>query len=249
MTPVPDAVKRAARLLDACLAMRRRAIRFRDANIRVVNPRWWPDARQESFDDEIAPYFTVLRDSTPDGAILDAGAAVGLFSVAAGVAFPSASIVAFEPSLRQRVLLRRNLRMNGMAGRVDIVPRALWNNEEALTFRTHGAMSAVHGASSALAEMPFHESVRATTLDNWAKEHSSTKVGLIKMDIEGSEVEALQGAGEVLRGQRPVLLIQAYHLRDGKRTFETCAELLRGFGYNPVEPDACPGLIYAQSPH
>lgn len=40
------------------------------------------------------------------------------------------------------------------------------------------------------------------------------EVTFLKMDIAGAEIDALQGAGALIRERRPVLAICAYHLQD-----------------------------------
>ena len=50
--------------------------------------------------------------------------------------------------------------------------------------------------------------IKVTTLD---KQLGNRKVSFIKMDIEGSEHEALVGAEKLIRGQTPVLAISIYH--------------------------------------
>ena len=53
---------------------------------------------------------------------------------------------------------------------------------------------------------------------------------LIKMDIEGGEVAALEGAGGILGRRRPHLIIEVH----GRRTEDRCIEILGRHGYAPV---------------
>jgi len=53
-------------------------------------------------------------------------------------------------------------------------------------------------------------------------------VTLVERHAEGAEIEILQGSAAVLERDYPKLLVQAYHLREGKRTPERCSEILQG---------------------
>jgi hypothetical protein len=53
-------------------------------------------------------------------------------------------------------------------------------------------------------------SVPVVALDDWCRENS-VKPDFIKMDIEGAEPDAIQGASEVIRAYRPRLAICLYH--------------------------------------
>jgi len=224
---------------------RKAELNFNDHDIRVVRSFWWNDAEQQSFDVEIAPYFNTLAPSVKALVIVDVGAASGLFSLAAAFFFPEASIWALEPSERQRILLSRNIALNRMTGRIQIVPFGLWNCEGCLSFRTHGAMSSLRKVSELPNNFAFTESIQTVSIDVWAKRSKLRRLDLIKMDIEGAEIEALEGAGEVLRKYQPRLLIQAYHQRDGVRTFERCARYLSQFGYQCRELKPESGLLDA----
>ena len=242
MTAEP--LKRAIRAVEAALTPRRSAVRFDARTLRFVRSHWWHDAYQESFDQEILPYLSPIR-SDHVSTICDVGAATGLFAVAAAVRYASARVHAFEPSLRQRIMLRRNVRMNSVAHRVQLNPVGLWKASGQLAFRTHGALSSLHLVSELPPDLEFGETVPVTTLDEWSRRTAVARIDLIKMDIEGAEIEALEGGIEILERDRPELLIQAYHLRDGNRTFERCAAFLRARGYAIEESGTGTGLLHA----
>jgi FkbM family methyltransferase len=235
-----ERAKRLLRLAEALVAHRTARVPFAGRTLRFIRSRWWDDTTL--FTEEIGPYFDVLDAAHPYRAIVDAGAATGLFAVAAAVSYPAAEIHAFEPSPRQRILLARNARLNGVASRVTIWPVGLWDSDGTLPFRTHGALSSFAPVSMLPRGLSFAERARVTTLDHWA---ATTRIDLIKMDIEGAELEALAGARELLARDHPDVLVQAYHPRDGARTLERCATLLAGVGYEAREVARHPGLLFA----
>ena len=69
-----------------------------------------------------------------------------------------------------------------------------------------------------------------------------SRIGLIKLDIEGFEQEAIRGAKQTIRGHRPLLIISAYH--NGKDFFDIPPLLrelvpdyvLRFFDLEPLSP-------------
>jgi len=242
--PVPYSAKRLLRLCDCLLTMRKGILTFRDERYCFFHPHYWPTATQPIFDQEIVPYFNALEGFTPS-TILDIGAAEGQFAIMAIKHFEGCSAYAFEPALRQRILLRRNARLN----RVDhlvIEAFGLWNKDDFLPFRTAGAESSLAPVSRFKGQLSFPEVVRVMALDNWIKTKAGLKPDLIKMDAEGAEIEILDGARETLDRFHPRLLIQAYHLREGVRTFERCAEILRQFDYDVREFQPPSGLLHAR---
>ena len=55
------------------------------------------------------------------------------------------------------------------------------------------------------------EEVTSITIDDFVKENQIEKIDFIKLDIEGCELEALQGAKETLKMFKPKLAISVYH--------------------------------------
>lgn len=241
-------LKRTVRLAESRLIRRERRVKFGDGELRLLWSRFWDNTEQPVFEAEILPYFRAMGAVVPPPeVIVDAGAATGQFALAATARWPGVRVVCFEPSARQRVLLGRNARLNGVAGRMQVEPRALWNSRGFLRFRTHGAISCLEVVSSLPRQLPFEETVPVEPLDEWAARAGLTRLDWIKMDIEGAELEALQGARATLRRWRPSLLVQAYHVRDGVRTLEGCQRWLAGEGYRCEEAGAGTGLLVARA--
>ena len=68
-------------------------------------------------------------------------------------------------------------------------------------------------------------------LDSFIDDYEIKRVDFIKMDIEGAEIEALQGAKKSLNLFSPRIAIASYHIRDGKRTAEWVENFLNEQGY------------------
>lgn len=122
---------------------------------------------------------------------------------------------------------------------ITVVENACWNEQSSLEFfvgRTPGSNTAVPDAKGqrgqALADQSKEKIVvQAETLDNlWRKLTDSTPIDFLKMDIEGAEYEALEGASEILKHTRHVV-IAAYHIRDGVRTADKVADMLLKSGF------------------
>src|SRR5687768_10246800 len=128
-----ERLKQLVRRIEAHLTPRTHVVSHRDRAIVFVRSRFWDDSDQASFDREIKPYFDALPTTFSPHVIIDAGAATGQFSTAVAVAFPAATVIAFEPSQRQRILLERNGRRNGVAARIRVHATGLWNRTTTLS--------------------------------------------------------------------------------------------------------------------
>lgn len=74
------------------------------------------------------------------------------------------------------------------------------------------------------------EEVEIITLDSFVEQYN-LEVGLIKVDIEGFEMEFLKGAIKTLKKQRPALIISIYHSVNDFFEIKPFIESL-GVGYN-----------------
>ncbi len=136
--------------------------------------------------------------------VFDVGANTGQFAAAVFDRWPRAHIHAFEP---HRGLVRRIERFaaeNRLQDLMQIQWTAIGERNGAQDFYESG----VPIVSSLLREMAAPYGVRrvvrvpVTTLDEYAQTSGVSRVDLVKLDIEGSELAAIRGARRVLTGVR-----------------------------------------------
>jgi len=162
----------------------------------------------------------------PGMVVVDAGANVGQYAlIAAGVVGAHGEVHAFEPVPRTFRRLVAHVVQNGMAGIVRTNMKALWHKTQALSLHLGSEMSGNEGAYTigTLAEAIDSVITAGVRLEDYATEAGLTRLDFVKMDIEGAEWFALQGAKSVLARWRPMMLL------------EINREACRGLGYQPEQ--------------
>jgi FkbM family methyltransferase len=136
--------------------------------------------------------------------VIDAGGCWG--DTALYFAQKAAHVFCFESMPSNTAIIDQNITLNPALGsRISVIQKALWNRcGEKLVFRDSGPGSRPTSDGSGI-------DVETQTIDDFARENSLKRVDFIKMDIEGSEPQALLGAERILRTQRPKLAISVYH--------------------------------------
>ncbi|HEY3813807.1 MAG TPA: FkbM family methyltransferase [Caulobacteraceae bacterium] len=154
---------------------------------------------------------TVRIAPEPGDVVVDAGAYLGetaaRFALDVG---PEGKVLAFDPSAFHARLAQENAERNGLADRVQVFAAGL---------------AGVSNIDNAAAAEPTDDAVRETAdegrrmrdsdrqlaLDDLCRWQGLGKVDFIKMDVEGSEIPALEGAHETILAHRPKLGISVYH--------------------------------------
>lgn len=109
-------------------------------------------------------------------------------------------IYSFEPD-KANYAHCRNISRNKQYQRFTLSDKGLWSEKTTLHFSDGGsALSKISETAAGVVEV--------TTLDSALQDEEVT---LIKMDIEGAELEALKGCENIIRSQKPVLAISIYH--------------------------------------
>jgi FkbM family methyltransferase len=108
-------------------------------------------------------------------------------------------------------LFHYNVKLNGVEKYVKLNKIALSNksNETVKIKRVP-----TEGGTSIFGDENAEESIQTLTLDDYITQNSISKVDLIKMDIEGAEIYALEGAKNTIKHFRPRLALCLYHKWD-----------------------------------
>ena len=136
--------------------------------------------------------------------IIDVGGFICDSAVILEREFTDKNVYSFEPTRSNHELALQTLRLND-SKRVIAINKGLGAQKSTMQIDLCG------GASSlAFSRTQYVENVEITTLDDFVKEHN-LQVGLIKVDIEGFEMEFLKGAKDTICSQKPALSICIYH--------------------------------------
>jgi FkbM family methyltransferase len=132
----------------------------------------------------------------PGMLVLDIGGFLGWYTLfAARQVGTSGRVFVFEPDPRNYSLLTQNVRRNGLGDRVIALPDAVSDTTGVKPFFLHGGSQSRSSFAASLSEVT-KINVKCVMLDEYFNE--SMKVDVIKMDIEGSEMQALRGMERTL---------------------------------------------------
>lgn len=142
--------------------------------------------------------------------IIDVGANVGIFTVKARKeAGDSGLVCSIEPSSQNIELLKKNIALHNLLSRVKIVPKAVGSSQGKSKFLIT-PISGQHGFGNDgnLGEKQKVKEIEVDvdTLDIILQELNVQKIDLLKIDVEGAELEVLRGAEETLKITRNVAM-------------------------------------------
>jgi FkbM family methyltransferase len=217
-------------VLAAVSVLFRLASRILPRTIEVCGSHMYVDPHEATFfiavmSKNCDPFMTeVFKKVVKEGdAVVDLGANVGYYSLLASrIVGKQGRVYAFEPDPKTYSLLVKNIKLNKYENIIP-VPKAVTNYVGTAKF----FLSAEPGANSLYKEggqTKFIE-VETQTLDSFfgAKESA---IGVIKMDIEGGEIDAISGMDRLLSQNRRLSLFIEFVPRHIQRSGHTPAEFL-----------------------
>lgn len=173
--------------------------------------------------------------------VFDVGAFIGLFTMLAS-AKQAARVICYEPMDRNRRRLLENLKLNHME-HVTVRPFGVGSRKATLNMSFDPLMPG--GASvneeiaagiDASAASVQRCTISVTTLDEDIAEQGLPAPDLIKVDIEGFELDALRGASATLAACGPALYLEMHGetMSDKERKVAEIVRFLESAGYGNI---------------
>lgn len=177
--------------------------------------------------------FAVVKDTD---IVVDIGANIGIYSLRFAQLASKGRVISFEPHPATFARLREHVRMNGFE---HLIPMQYGIGPRNETLRLYEVVESNSGmnrilpegrvdpstASHSIVVKPLREAIRQLGL---------LRIDLIKIDVEGFEMDVLQGSEEVIRSFQPVLFIELddENLRVHGTSASALVALVRSWGYS-----------------
>jgi len=158
---------------------------------------------------ELAVQSAIKELLQPGMTFYDIGANVGFFSVIAAH-LSRGTVVCFEPLAENIQHIQHNAALNQLKSLV-IRSEALGGEDGEAIFnvsavKSWGKLATVGSPAQQVGDI----TVPLRRLDTIIRESDLPQPGLIKIDVEGAEVDVLAGASKTLMSSRPILLIELH---------------------------------------
>ncbi len=131
--------------------------------------------------------------------ILDCGAYTGDSAIVLTEAFKHLKTWAIEFSKPNFELLCTNIKKNSLSEKIVPFNLAVGNSNKTIEINHCAGLNIRQGSLG-----KTYDKIQMTTIDDLCK---NQKTAIIKMDIEGSEMEALEGAIQTIKRDKPILLL------------------------------------------
>jgi FkbM family methyltransferase len=171
----------------------------------------------------------------------DIGANFGWLSlIAARIVGPQGKVLSFEPLDENAHIVEHNIRANKFVN-VTVLPIALGNNDGPARFLLSSQPS--WGMLADMGKKPGEfvgvTAVTARRLDTAVREYRLPAPQVIKIDVEGAEIDVLHGAKDTIAGSRPLMFIELHE------TNTAVADILTLYNYKVCLPGSSLSVVDA----
>lgn len=166
-----------------------------------------------------------------DYSFIDVGANAGYFSLLAAkfATDPSQRIIAIEPVAENLKQIKRHIEWNHYP-RIEVLPFVIADRDRMVEFSNSSNLAAnTYAESSSLHKNYPKVSLAAKSLDSICEDIKLKKF-VLKIDVEGAELDVLKGARNVLVTHQPEIIL-ATHECHVKNVEQDCLDFLKSVGY------------------
>jgi len=239
-----DRIKR--RLYEWVRCTRHNLLHLRVFKIWYAGDGRWHVRDKQSGVEMVFPYYAYLAFHDIEGylrlgqwrlergmTVLDVGGCWGEFAVyAAKCVGPTGRVLMLEPDPANIAKAQENFALNGSPPHLQAIAAGLWKEPGTLRFAAGmGPESTVVGIGQATAAGNGQIEIEVESLASVAKRYGIERIDFVKMDIEGAELEAIEGAADLPPQHKPRFAIASYHVVGGRKTADVLPDVFSRMGY------------------
>jgi len=164
--------------------------------------------------------------------IVDCGAHIGIFALYLLSQQPKLTVHCFEPNPVPYKTLETNISRNGLQNQIKAYPIAIMDSRQHRLLQTYALSTASGTLFQPAHDWPSRaESVQCISLQEAFEYARIVRTDLLKIDVEGAEIEILEGAHRTgILESIPRIAVDIHEfIRPGSR--EICGSLLRSSGF------------------
>lgn len=168
--------------------------------------------------------------------IIDVGANIGNHSLFFATNIKNSKVYSFEPNKNITEVLNKNISINGIKDRVNISNVGLGNREARGNIKIINPDN-IGGSKVILSESGEFE---IKTLDGLFKKFNED-IGFIKIDVEGMEIDVLEGGSKLIERFKPIICVEAH----GEEQYLNINKFLKKYGYKKIYYDDLETYIFS----
>lgn len=180
--------------------------------------------RTEKETQDSGKYFDFKKGET----VVEAGAFIGFYVMRASeLVGENGKVIAIEAVPENFEIMKRNVAANGLKN-VILVNKAIWNTPTKIKFYREGKQ--IGSITQEVVTTDNYIEVPADTIDNILEENNTHKIDFARIQLNGVELEALEGMEKTLQSH-PKILVAGIYTKNGVPVQELLKKHLDNKGY------------------
>lgn len=168
-----------------------------------------------------------IKQVVKNGTVIDIGANIGNHTLFFANELHVGKVIAFEPIYETFNILQKNIEINHLEKKVELYRCALGHNKTSAVMHGYN-YSNIGGTGLTVcgSDVQYNEeeNIVVHSLDSM---NISEHIALMKIDVEGMEIDVLKGARATIKRYKPFIIIESF-----ENNFPKVKSLLERIGYN-----------------